>query len=204
MILYPLDMKKSWNTFETDLLIIGAGGAGMRAAIEAAKYGIKIAAVSKEPFGHAHTDKAMGGLNVALKDPATPELHFQDTVKGGWYMNNQKLVHIFTHEMPDRIHDLVSYGVKFDRLPDGSFYTWAGGKQSAPLNLCAGDYTGREMMQGLVKEVRKLKVAPLANHFVSAILKNKNSVVGALAIDRKTHKYKVIWAKATIIAAGGA
>ncbi|PIP61376.1 fumarate reductase subunit A [Candidatus Roizmanbacteria bacterium CG22_combo_CG10-13_8_21_14_all_38_20] len=204
MILYLLDMKKSWDTVETDLLIIGAGGAGMRAAIEAAKYGIKITAVSKEPFGHAHTDKAMGGLNVALKDPATPELHFQDTVKGGWYINNQKLVRIFTHEMPDRIHDLVSYGVKFDRLPDGSFYTWAGGKQTAPLNLCAGDYTGREMMHGLSNKVKSLSLPFFANHFVTKIFADKKGVYGALALNLKDNSPVYFSAKSILVAAGGA
>ncbi len=201
------DKQKKINNYEiikTDVLIIGAGGAGLRAAIEAKKSGADVLVVIKEPLGQAHTNLAMGGLNVAIKPPATAKQHYQDTINGGWNINNHKLVKIFSKEMPARIYDLESYGVKFDRLPDGSFYTWAGGKQSAPLNLCAGDYTGREMMQGLVKEVRKLKVTPLANHFVTSILKNKKAAVGALAIDRQTHKYKVISAKATIIAAGGA
>jgi len=196
--------KNNYEIIKTDVLIVGAGGAGLRAAIEAKKNGVDVLVVIKEPLGEAHTNLAMGGINVAIKPPATPKQHYEDTVNGGWHVNNHKLVDIFSKEMPDRIYDLESYGVSFDRAPDGSFYTWAGGKQSAPLNLCAGDYTGREMMQGLVKEVRKLKVSPLANHFVAAILKDKDMVIGALAIDRKTHKYKVISAKATIIAAGGA
>lgn len=196
--------KQEYEVIKTYVLIIGAGGAGLRAAIEAKKSGLDVLVVIKEPLGEAHTNLAMGGVNVAIKAPATPKQHYDDTINGGWHVNNHKLVKIFSREMPARIYDLESYGVKFDRAPDGSFYTWAGGKQSAPLNLCAGDYTGREMMQGLVKEVRKLKVTPLANHFVTGILKNKNSVVGALAIDRETHKYKVISAKAIIVAVGGA
>ncbi len=196
--------NNNYEIIKTDVLIIGAGGAGLRAAIEAKKNGVDVLVVIKEPLGEAHTKMAMGGINVAIKPPATPKQHYEDTINGGWYVNNHKLVKIFSEEMPDRIYDLESYGVKFDRAADGSFYTWAGGKQSAPLNLCAGDYTGREMMQGLVKEVRKLKIPPLPNHFVMAVLKDKEKVIGALAIDRKTHKFKVILAKATIIATGGA
>ena len=85
---------------------------------------------------------AAGGINVAMKLPATPKKHFDDTIHGGWHVNNYKLTKIFSKEMPSRIYDLAEYGVKFDKLPDGTFYVWAGGKQSYPLNLCAGDYTG--------------------------------------------------------------
>src|SRR5258708_26036928 len=140
----------------TDILIIGAGGAGLRAAIEAKKNGASVLIVTKEYLGVAHTSMAMGGINVAIKAPATPEQHYHDTIKGGWYINNYKMAKIFSKEMPERIYDLESYGVKFDKLPDGSYFTWAGGKQSAPLNLCAGDYTGREMMHGLVSETKRL------------------------------------------------
>lgn len=193
-----------YETTATDVLIIGGGGAGLRAAIEAAKHNVKVLIVIKEPLGVAHTSMAAGGLNVAIKAPATSKQHYDDTIKGGWHVNNHKLVKIFSEEMPDRIYDLESYGVKFDRLPDGSFYTWAGGKQSAPLNLCAGDYTGREMMQGLKAEVLRLKIPSLPNHFVTKLLKSKNQVVGAFAIDQKTGKCKIILAKATVVATGGA
>lgn len=193
-----------YEIYKTDLLIIGGGGAGLRAAIEAAKRGTKLAVISKEPFGKAHTDKAMGGLNVAIKAPATPGQHYQDTIKGGWYINNHKLVHIFTHEMPERIHDLVSYGVQFDRLPDGSFYTWAGGKQTAPLNLCAGDYTGREMMHGLASEVKRLNVSFFPNHFVTKVFADQDGVYGAFVFNQKTYKHIFFRAKAIIVAAGGA
>src|SRR5581483_10584212 len=129
--------KNKGTKYTTDILIIGAGGAGLRAAIEAHNKGAKVLIISKEYLGGAHTNMAMGGINVAIKAPATPEQHNEDTIHGGWGINNHKMAKIFSEEMPDRIYDLESYGVKFDRLPDGSFYTWAGGKQSAPLNLCA-------------------------------------------------------------------
>ena len=188
---------------DTDILIIGSGGSGLRAAIAASEKGAKVLIIAKELLKDAHTGWAMGGLNVALKAPATPQLHFEDTIKGGWFINNYKLARIFAEEMPDRIYDLERYGVKFDRLPDGSYFTWAGGKQSAPLNLCAGDYTGREMMQGLLAEVARLDVPYLEYHYVTKLLRQGDKVVGAFLIDGKTGTYKVVQAKATIVATGG-
>lgn len=199
---------ETYQTITTDVLVIGAGGAGLRSAIEAAKNGAKVLIVSKEPLGEAHTSMAAGGLNVAMKAPATPQKHAEDTIHGGWYINNHKLVKIFTEEMPSRIYDLDSYGVRFDRLPDGSFYLWAGGKQTYPLNLCAGDYTGREIMHGLKAQVLRFKIPTLANHFVTKLLTEKKRVIGAFAIDQDPKKhlvaYKIVFAKATIVAAGGA
>jgi succinate dehydrogenase/fumarate reductase flavoprotein subunit len=188
---------------DTDILIIGSGGSGLRAAIAATEQGAKVLVVAKELLKDAHTGWAMGGLNVAIKAPATPQMHFEDTINGGWFINNYKLAKIFSEEMPDRIHDLERYGVKFDRLPDGSYFTWAGGKQSAPLNLCAGDYTGREMMQGLLAEVDRLSIPFLEYHYVTRLIKQGDKAVGAFLIDEKTGTYKVVQARATIVATGG-
>lgn len=192
------------KNISTDVLIIGAGGAGLRAAIEAKGKGARVLIVSKEYMGGAHTRMAMGGLNVAIKAPATAEQHYKDTIEGGWKINNYKLTKIFSKEMPKRIYDLESYGVKFDKLPDGSFYTWAGGKQSAPLNLCAGDYTGREMIEGLVAEIKRLKIPYLDDHFVTKLFVSGNKVLGAFVIDLKTSQRIVISAKVSIVATGGA
>jgi succinate dehydrogenase/fumarate reductase flavoprotein subunit len=188
---------------DTDILIIGSGGSGLRAAIAATEKGARVVVVAKERLKDAHTGWAMGGLNVAIKAPATPQLHFEDTINGGWHINNFKLARIFAEEMPDRIRDLERYGVKFDRLPDGSYFTWAGGKQSAPLNLCAGDYTGREMMQGLLTELERLDIPYLEHHYVTKLIKQDNKVVGAFLIDGQSGTYKMVQAKATIVATGG-
>ena len=199
-------MKNShfYKTLQTDVLVIGAGGAGLRAAIEAKKQGAKVLIITKEYLGGAHTSMAMGGLNVAIKAPATTKQHFDDTINGGWHINNYKMAKIFTKEMPGRIYDLESYGVKFDKLPDGSFYTWAGGKQSAPLNLCAGDYTGREIIEGLVREIKKLAIPYLEDYFVTKLFTKNKHVIGAFVMDLKEGAYTVISAKTTIIATGGA
>lgn len=196
--------KNTYELLQTDVLIIGAGGAGLRAAIEAKKQKATTLIVTKEYLGGAHTSMAMGGLNVAIKKPATPKQHYQDTINGGWHINNYKMAKIFSKEMPDRIYDLEKYGVKFDKLPDGTFYTWAGGKQSAPLNLCAGDYTGREMIQGLISEIKRLRIPYLDDYFVTRLFTKGKTVVGAFLMDIKTGKYKVVNAKTTIVATGGA
>lgn len=188
---------------DTDVLIIGSGGAGLRAAVAATEAGAKVLVIAKEKLQDAHTGWAMGGINVAIKAPASPETHFQDTINGGWRINNYKLARIFAEEMPDRIHDLERYGVQFDRLPDGTYFTWAGGKHSAPLNLCAGDYTGREMMRGLLLEVHRLNIPFLENYYVAKLIKQDERVVGALVIDNTTGQYKVVQASATIVATGG-
>lgn len=196
--------KNTYELLQTDVLIIGAGGAGLRAAIEAKKQGAAALIVTKEYLGGAHTSMAMGGLNVAIKSPATPKQHFEDTINGGWHINNYKMAKIFSKEMPDRIYDLESYGVRFDKLPDGSFYTWAGGKQSAPLNLCAGDYTGREIIQGLISEIKRLKIPCLDDYFVTRLFTKEKTVIGAFLMDIKTGKYKIVNARSTIVATGGA
>src|SRR4051812_11315281 len=191
------------QSIETDLLIIGSGGSGLRAAIAATEAGANVLLVAKELLKEAHTGWAMGGINVAMKDPATPQQHFEDTINGGWFINNYKLARIFSEEMPDRILDLERYGVKFDRLPDGSYFTWASGKQSAPLNLCAGDYTGREMMQGLLAEIERLHIPYLEHHYVTRLIKQGERMVGAFLIDNQTGDYKVVQAKALVVATGG-
>ncbi len=196
-------MQHSTQRINTDILIIGSGGSGLRAAIAATEQGAQVVVVAKELLRDSHTGWAMGGLNVAMKAPATPQMHFEDTVNGGWFINNYKLVKIFSEEMPDRIHDLEQYGVKFDRLPDGSYFTWAGGKHTAPLNLCAGDYTGREMMQGLLAEIDRLAIPYLEYHYVTKLITQSGRVVGAFLIDVKSGEYKIVQAKATIVATGG-
>jgi succinate dehydrogenase/fumarate reductase flavoprotein subunit len=189
---------------KTDVLVVGAGGAGLRAAIEAKEQGASVFLVGKEVLGCAHTGMAMGGLNASMVPPATPSFHAEITNEGGYFINNQKIVKAFTEEMPARVYDLERYGVMFDRKEDGGFYVWAGPKQKYPLNVCVGDYTGREMMQGLVDQCRKIGVVYKDECFVSRLLTKRKSVIGAVTLDLKTGKIFVICARSTILATGGA
>lgn len=197
-------MYSSYQTIKTDILVIGAGGAGIRAAIEAKKSGLNVMLLGKEVLGCAHTGMAMGGMNCALVPPATPEFHAQITIEGGYFINNYKMVRAFTEEMPARIHDLEQYGVIFDRLENGEFYVWAGPKQKYPLNVCVGDYTGREMMQGLVDEARKLHVQYSDEFFISKLMKTSGQISGAVGFSIKTGEIVVFETKAIILATGGA
>lgn len=197
-------LDSSIKYIKTDILVIGAGGAGLRAAIESKKSGLDVFLLGKEVLGCAHTGMAMGGMNAAMVKPATPEFHAQITIEGGYFINNYKMVKVFGEEMPARIYDLESYGVIFDRLDSGEFYTWAGPKQKHPLNVCVGDYTGREMMQGLVDEARKLKIKYTDEFFVSKLLTVKGQVVGAIGINIRNAQTVVFQAKSVILASGGA
>lgn len=193
-----------YKTIKTDILVIGAGGAGIRAAIEAKKSGLEVFLLGKEVLGCAHTGMAMGGMNAAMVAPATPDFHAQITIEGGYLINNYKMVQVFAEEIPARVHDLESYGVIYDRLENGDFYVWAGPKQKFPLNVCVGDYTGREMMQGLVDEARKLHIKYTDEFFVSKLLTKDERVVGAIGINIKTNELVVFHAKSIILASGGA
>ncbi|MEK7522075.1 MAG: FAD-binding protein, partial [Patescibacteria group bacterium] len=197
-------LESSIKYIKTDILVIGAGGAGIRAAIEAKKSGLEVFLLGKEVLGCAHTGMAMGGMNAAMVAPATPEFHAQITIEGGYYINNYKMVKVFAEEMPARIHDLESYGVIFDRLDSGEFYTWAGPKQKYPLNVCVGDYTGREMMQGLVDEARKLKIKYTDEFFISKLLTVKGKIIGAMGINIRNAQIVVFQTKSVILASGGA
>ena len=197
-------LESSIKYIKTDILVIGAGGAGIRAAIEAKKSGLEVFLLGKEVLGCAHTGMAMGGMNAAMVAPATPEFHAQITIEGGYFINNYKMVKVFGEEMPARVHDLESYGVIFDRLDSGQFYTWAGPKQKFPLNVCVGDYTGREMMQGMVDEARKLKIKYTDEFFVSKLLVVKGQVVGAIGINIRNAQTVVFQTKSVILASGGA
>lgn len=196
--------KEKYKIIKTDILVIGAGGAGIRAAIEAKKSGLEIFLLGKEVLGCAHTGMAMGGMNAAMVKPATPEFHAQITIEGGYFINNYKMVKVFTDEMPERVYDLEKYGVIFDRLDNGEFYTWAGPKQKHPLNVCVGDYTGREMMQGLVDAARKLKIKYTDEFFVSKLLTVKGQIVGAIGINIRNAETVVFQTKSVILASGGA
>lgn len=197
----------NYEVYQTDVLVIGAGGSGLRAAVETVKNGASVVILAKEVLGCAHTGMAMGGMNAALLETgtkATPKTHFKDTVEGGWFINNQKLVKIFTDEIPQRIRDLENFGTIFDRDDDGRIYTWLGGKQSCPLNVCIGDYTGRELMTTLVDQVRRYSIPYFDEHFVTKIFANKSQVLGALVIDLRQGKIKLFKSKAIILASGGA
>jgi len=197
----------NYEKIETDVLVIGAGGAGSRAAIEASDHNVSVTLLSKELFGKAHTCMAEGGVNAPLAnvDPYdTWQVHFKDTIEGGDYINNQKLVEILVKEVNDRIYDLEDFGAVFDRTSDGKIMQRFEGKQTYRRTCYAADRTGHEMMQTLVEEVRRRGIDVLDETFVTNFLTSGGKVAGAFAIDYKTGRFTVFRAKSIVLASGGA
>jgi fumarate reductase (CoM/CoB) subunit A len=150
---------------------------------------------------------AEGGYNAALAnvDPADNwEAHFKDTVTGGAWLNNQRLVEVLVKEAPDRILDLEEYGALFDRTEEGKIMQRPFGKQSYRRTCYAADRTGHELMATLVEEVRRRDITVLDEIFVTNLLLTDGKVAGALAIDYKTGNFLVFRAKAVVLAGGGA
>lgn len=149
---------------------------------------------------------AEGGVNVALGnvDPQDNwEVHFKDTVTGGAYLNNQRLVEILVKEGPERIFDLEEYGAVFDRTHEGKIAQRPFGKQTYRRTCYASDRTGHELMATLVEEVRRRNIDVMEEVFVTNLLKSNGRVVGAFGIDYKTGDFLLFRAKATVMAAGG-
>jgi len=196
-----------YEKITTDVLVIGAGGAGSRAAIEATNHNVNVTLLSKELFGKAHTCMAEGGYNAPLAnvDPADNwQVHFKDTIEGGAWLNNQKLGEILVKEAGDRIYDLEDYGAVFDRTPEGKIMQRPFGKQTYRRTCYAADRTGHEMMQTLVEEVRRRGIDVLDEIFVTSLLKSEGKIAGAVAIDFKTGDFLVFRAKSVVLASGGA
>ncbi len=190
-----------------DVLVVGAGGAGCRAAIEAAKHNLDVIMLSKELLGKAHTAMAEGGYNVSLGnvDPDdNPETHFKDTIVGGNYLNNQKLAEILVRDASERVFDLEEYGAVFDRTPEGKIAQRPFGKQSWRRTAYASDRTGSEIMVTLTEAIRKTSVRVFDEVFATKILVEEGRAAGVTAIDLKYGDYLVFRAKSVVMATGGA
>jgi fumarate reductase (CoM/CoB) subunit A len=202
-----MNVKLSYETIDTDVLVIGAGGAGSRAAIEAAKNNVHVTLLSKELLGKAHTCMAEGGYNAPLANVDAADnwqVHFKDTVVGGAWLNNQRVAEILVKEAGDRIFDLEEYGAVFDRTPEGKIMQRPFGKQTYRRTCYAADRTGHELMQTLVEEVRRRDISVLDEIFVTSLLTSEGKAAGAVAIDYKTGDFLVFKAKAVVLASGGA
>src|SRR6187401_223153 len=141
-----------FQTFEHDVLVIGAGGAGLRAAIEAASGGLRVGLVCKSLLGKAHTVMAEGGVAAALAnvdDRDSWKVHFADTMRGGQYLNRWRMAELHAQEAPDRVRELEAWGAVFDRTRDGRILQRPFGGHSHPRLAHVGDRTGLEMIRTL-------------------------------------------------------
>jgi len=196
-----------YRAVETDVLVIGNGGAGLRAAIEASRANVEVLIVARTIPGKAHTTMAEGGINAALAncDPTDSiEDHFKDTVLEGAYLNDQRLVDILVREIPDRVYDLEEFGAVFDRTIEGKIAQRPFGGQSHPRTCYVGDETGHEMIMALVEEMRRRDIPHMDEVMITRLLTDGGRCAGALGLDMRTGGYLAFRAKATILATGGA
>jgi fumarate reductase (CoM/CoB) subunit A len=184
------------------VLVIGSGGAGVRAAIEASQYG-DTALVSKTLIGKGGcTPMAEGGYNAVLRGEDTCGIHYDDTLKGGAFLNDPRLVEILVRDAPLRMGDLVKWGAVFDFTDSEEIAQRPFGGHRFPRTCYAGDRTGHEMMLTLVERLDSTEVTTFQEYTVIDLLKNDNAVIGAIALDEKG-SIVLMKADSTILATGG-
>jgi succinate dehydrogenase / fumarate reductase flavoprotein subunit len=193
-------------TYNYDVLVIGAGGAGLRAAIEAAQAGVSVGLICKSLLGKAHTVMAEGGMAAALAhndERDNWKVHFADTMRGGQYLNNWRMAEIHAKEAPDRVRELEAWGAVFDRTPDGRINQRNFGGHRYPRLAHVGDRTGLELIRTLQDHTVYLGVTVHMEHTVITLLKDGERISGAVAYDRERGRFHVFAAKAVILATGG-
>src|SRR5712692_7635823 len=195
-----------YETHEHDVLVIGAGGAGLRAAIEASAAGAEVGLVCKSLLGKAHTVMAEGGIAAALAnvdDRDNWKVHFADTMRGGQYVNNSQMAELHAKEAPARVKELEAWGALFDRTKDGRILQRNFGGHKYPRLAHVGDRTGLEMIRTLQDHGIHQGIDPHVEHTVLTLLKDGGRVAGALAYERERGRCKVFKAKAVVLATGG-
>ena len=196
------------KTISTDILIIGSGGAGSRAAIEVDDAGLKATIVSKGlTFRSGCTGMAEGGYNAVFKTvdkDDSIDAHIHDTLKGGSYLNDKKLVEILVNESPKRLIDLENYGALFDRQESGEIDQRPFGGQSFRRTCYQGDRTGAELLNALKEEIIKRGIECIDEVMITSLVTDNDQVIGATGLNLKDSSLIYFKAKATILASGGA
>ena len=195
-----------YQTFEHDVLVIGAGGAGLRAAIEAAGSDISVGLICKSLLGKAHTVMAEGGMAAAIgnvDDRDNWKVHFTDTMRGGQYVNNPRMAELHAKEAPDRVRELEAWGAVFDRTKDGRILQRNFGGHAYPRLAHVGDRTGLEMIRTLQDHGVHQGIDVHMECTVVKILKEGDRVAGVLAYEREKGRFRLFKAKAIIMATGG-
>src|SRR5947209_6480182 len=191
---------------EFDVLVVGAGGAGLRAAIEASAAGVSVGLVCKSLLGKAHTVMAEGGMAAALgnvDDRDNWKVHFADTMRGGQYVNNWRMAELHAKEAPARVRELEAWGAVFDRTPDGRILQRNFGGHRYPRLAHVGDRTGLELIRTLQDHGIHKGIDVYMECTVVRLLKDGDRVSGALAYYRDRGRFVVFRAKAVVLATGG-
>ena len=200
----PQKMDLSKVDIQTDVLIIGAGGAGAAAALVAHQEGARVLLCTKLRFGDANTMMAQGGIQAADKGNDSPAIHYLDVMGGGGYTNIPSLVQTLVKDAPSIIEWLEDLGAMFDKEPDGTFVTMHGGGTSRRRMHAARDYTGAEIMRTLRDEVTNLGIEVIEfSPAIELLTDAEGNCVGAILLNMETSEYTIVSSKTTIIATGG-
>ena len=202
-----------------DVVVIGAGGAGLRAVIEARERGLRVAVVTKSLFGKAHTVMAEGGCAAAMRNVNTKDswqVHFGDTMRGGKFLNNWRMAELHAQEAPDRVWELETYGALFDRTKDGRISQRNFGGHTYPRLAHVGDRTGLEIIRTLQQKIVSLqqedkrelgdydaRIRVFHECSITEIVKDGDRVAGAFGYYRETGKFVLFEAPAIVLATGG-
>ena len=202
-----MDILSEFEERKYDVLVIGAGAAGMRAAIAASDESASVCLVSKSLLGKAHTVMAEGGAAAALGNADERDnwkIHFRDTIKGGKHLNNWEMAKIHAQQSPERIYELEKWGAVFDRTEDGKINQRNFGGHRFPRLAHVGDRTGLEIIRTVQdKVIHQKNVDILMECTVANIITENNQAVGAIAYYRKSGKLVAIMAKSIVVATGG-
>ncbi len=200
----------SYENYDYDVLIIGAGGAGLRAAIEAANGNVSVGLICKSLLGKAHTVMAEGGVAAALANVDERDswkVHFADTMRGGQYLSNARMGELHAKESPDCVRELEAWGALFDRTPDGSILQRNFGGHQYPRLAHVGDRTGLEMIRALQDHGIHQGIEVHMEHTIVALLTSQDGdgvrITGAFGYEREKGRFKIFKAKAVVLATGG-
>lgn len=195
-----------YDSIEHDVLIIGAGGAGLRAAIEASAAGVSVGLVCKSLLGKAHTVMAEGGMAAAMANVDERDnwqTHFADTMRGGQYLNNWRMAELHAKQAPDRVRELEAWGAVFDRTQEGKINQRNFGGHKYRRLAHVGDRTGLEMIRTLQDHGIHQGIDVHMECTVTTLIKEGERVVGAFAYSRELGRFKLFKAKAIVLATGG-
>jgi succinate dehydrogenase/fumarate reductase flavoprotein subunit len=199
------DFDLSQAEIDTDVLVVGGGGAGTSAAILASESGASVTLVTKLRLGDANTMMAQGGIQAADRPEDSPAIHYLDVLGGGHFSNFPDLVEALVRDAPGVIQWLENLGAMFDKLPDGSMYEEHGGGTSRKRMHCARDYTGAEIMRTLRDEVRNRANVDVIEFCaaVELVLDRNGKACGAILYNMETEHYFYARARAVVLATGG-
>ncbi len=195
-----------YQAHDYDVLVIGAGGAGLRAAIEASANGARVGVVTKSLLGKAHTVMAEGGIAAAMANVDERDnwkVHFADTMRGGQYLNNWRMAELHAKEAPERVRELEAWGALFDRTKDGRILQRNFGGHRYPRLAHVGDRTGLEMIRTLQDHGIHMGMEVHMECTVLTLLKSDGRIAGAFAYERERGRFLLFRARAVVVATGG-